>query len=384
MKDKKTIFIIPAVIILLAVPVFLFAGKAAADKPLPSPSEAPEAVLAMSLTPDEQCRAHLALFENLDLQGKTIYVIGHKSPDTDTVGSAIAYSNLLNHLGYRSEPRIASEKINNETKYVLEKCGLAVPAFLENTAGETIFQVDHNELIQAADGMSEASIVGILDHHTINCSTDAIIKVRSENVGATATLVALDYELYGVEIDPTTAKLIACTILSDTENFKKNTTTSADRIVYEKLAAIGGLEDANAVYREMKAAKESYDGMTDTEIYFSDYKEYVVNDYKYAIPTFRCKDSPSALELGRRMKIIMAEQYKSGNYDFIFSKIKDEKSDAAYLFVYGDGAERICMRAFPNAQYNGRYLLVKPSISRKSVMVPAINAVLESMHSRAA
>ena len=383
MKDKRNIFIFMAVLVLLAVLLFLFTGNGIDRKDTtPAPEATTEVTLRMEA--DELQKANRALFENLALDGKIIYVIGHKSPDTDTVGSAIAYSELLNRLGYRSEPRIASEKINNETKYVLEKCGLSVPEFLSDAAGQTLYLVDHNELIQAADGAEEAEIIGILDHHTINCSTGAIIKVRSENVGATATLVALDYESYGVDISPAIAKMIAYTILSDSENFQKNTTTSADRIVYKKMAEIGGLQNANAVYREMEAAKASYEGMTDTEIYFSDYKEYFVNNYTYAIPTFRSKDSATALELGRRMTIIMAEQYKSGAYDFIFSKIKDEKTDTAYLFVYGDGAENICKRAFPNAVFNGRYFLVRPSISRKSVMVPAINTVLESLLSSAA
>ena len=394
MKSKNNILLIAGAIVILGILLLLAygkKGKAPGQMPEPaaaaaveevSPAE-PEELSEGWLTPEEKQQAHRSLFDNLGLEGKTIYVIGHKSPDTDTVGSAIAYANLLNALGYRSEPRIASEKINNETKYVLNLCNLETPPYLENAKGQTIFMVDHNEWIQAAPGMEDAEIVGILDHHTINTSTEAIIKVRSEHVGATATLVAMDYELYDVEIDPVTAKLLACTILSDTENFKKSTTTYADRVVYEKLAKLGNLTDPD-IYQKMKTAKESYEGMTDTDIYFSDYKEYTVNGLTYAIPTLRADNAQLAVNLGKRMKPIMAKQYATGAYDYIFTKIKDDRLDVAYLFVCGDGAEEICRQAFPNCAFHGEYLTVKPSVSRKSVMVPAINNVLSTQRNEAA
>ena len=56
-----------------------------------------------------------------------IYVVGHKSPDTDAVISAIAYSVFKK---YDYVPVIAGE-INDETKFVLEKFSIEVPKKLE-------------------------------------------------------------------------------------------------------------------------------------------------------------------------------------------------------------------------------------------------------------
>ena len=42
-------------------------------------------------------------------EGTTTYVIGHKSPDTDAVCSAITYAYLMNALGYSCEPRVAGK-----------------------------------------------------------------------------------------------------------------------------------------------------------------------------------------------------------------------------------------------------------------------------------
>lgn len=100
--------------------------------------------------------------------------------------------------------------------------------------------VDHNEMIQAADGMDEAHVVAIIDHHVLNTEpTEGIVKIEIENIGAAATLIALEYEKCDVKMDPVMAKLLAYTILSDTENLTKGTTTAADREAYERLAAAG-------------------------------------------------------------------------------------------------------------------------------------------------
>lgn len=338
------------------------------------------ALLITGCAGKEAVNEYRAFFENSGLEGKMIYVIGHKSPDTDTVGSAIAYSNLLNELGYESEPRIASEKINNETKYVLENCGIETPEFLKSAAEETIVMVDHNEMIQAADGMDEAHVVAIIDHHVLNTEpTEGIVKIEIENIGAAATLVALEYEKCDVKMEPVMAKLLAYTILSDTENLTKGTTTAADREVYERLAAAGGIKekDRDKIYDEMKVAKKSFAGMSDEEIYFSDYKEYEINGYTYAIPTMGADDAEAVKELGGRMEKIMAQQLATGKYDFIFTKIKDSDADAAYIYVCGEGVEELCRKAFPDAEFFDGYIVITPSVSRKTVMVPAINAVLE-------
>ena len=73
-----------------------------------------------------------------------IYAIGHKSPDSDAVCAAIAIADLKRQLGVECEARI-SEELNMETKFVLEKFGIAVPEILESAKGEDIILVDHTE-----------------------------------------------------------------------------------------------------------------------------------------------------------------------------------------------------------------------------------------------
>ena len=53
------------------------------------------------------------------MNNKTIYIFGHKNPDTDAVCAAIALSYLKNKLGYNTIPAVLGP-INGETKYALD------------------------------------------------------------------------------------------------------------------------------------------------------------------------------------------------------------------------------------------------------------------------
>ena len=68
----------------------------------------------------------------------------HKRPDTDTVGSCIAYAALLQKLGYDAKPVVLG-RINNESRYVLEKANIEEPELLEDAGGCNMVLVDQNK-----------------------------------------------------------------------------------------------------------------------------------------------------------------------------------------------------------------------------------------------
>ena len=94
----------------------------------------------------------------------TIYVTGHKSPDSDTVGSSIAYAELLKQSGYDAKAVVA-EKVNRETEYILKTAGLNAPEILKDASGYNIVLVDHSEYTQSVNGLENANILSIIDHH---------------------------------------------------------------------------------------------------------------------------------------------------------------------------------------------------------------------------
>lgn len=70
---------------------------------------------------------------NPEVHKRTVCVVGHKNPDTDSICSAISYAYLKNQLGteYNYVP-VRAGQISAETQYVLERFEVEPPAFLEN------------------------------------------------------------------------------------------------------------------------------------------------------------------------------------------------------------------------------------------------------------
>ena len=74
-----------------------------------------------------------------------IYVIGHKSPDTDSIAAAISYSYLKQQQGVEAVAARAGEP-NKETCYALDYFKVEAPEYLEKVeAGTKLILVDHNE-----------------------------------------------------------------------------------------------------------------------------------------------------------------------------------------------------------------------------------------------
>ncbi len=164
-----------------------------------------------------------------------IYVVGHKSPDSDSVCSAIAVADLKRQLGEECEARVAGE-INNETGFILKKFGVDVPPILKNAKGKKIILVDHSDLSQAVDGMSEAMVVGLVDHHKLgDVSTSVPVEALIRPLGCNCTIVKGLCDYYGKKISKEIAGLVLCAILGDTVVFRSPTTTGEDRVVAKRL-----------------------------------------------------------------------------------------------------------------------------------------------------
>ncbi|NQU66022.1 MAG: DHH family phosphoesterase, partial [SAR324 cluster bacterium] len=123
----------------------------------------------------------------------TVYVVGHKSPDTDSVTSAIAYAGLKKALGMDAIPASQGE-LNPETKMVLDKFGFSAPEHLMDASGKQVILVDHGDLAQAPDNLSEGELVELVDHHKIgDITTNSPIFFYTKPVGCTGTVLK---ELY--------------------------------------------------------------------------------------------------------------------------------------------------------------------------------------------
>ena len=326
-------------------------------------------------------RLNRSELDGLDEIEGTIYVTGHKSPDSDTVGSSIAYASLLRELGYDARP-VVLEDINQETRYILETGGLETPMLLDDASGCNMVLVDHSEYSQAAEGLRDANVITIIDHHgagSITTGNRLIYDARP--LGSTATIIWIRYRNYGIEPDPKTAYAMVGSILSDTRNLQSNATTFADREALKALSLLAGISDTDALYQELYLASISYDGMTDEEIFFNDYKEYERGGKKFGIGCVNAYDEAGAGNLVERMTNVFSSDDAPNGMDMSFAEISifHDGISVSYLVPSNEAAAEVLEAAFGNdAVYDGVSYRIEPGISRKQVLVPAITDILEA------
>lgn len=319
--------------------------------------------------------AYRSVLLNEDYGADITYVIGHKSPDSDTVGSAIAYSLLLNELGIEAKA-VVSGKINNETKFALDYFGMDVPEIVDDATGKQFVLVDHSTYTQTIDGMENARVVGIVDHHGIgDVVNPELINVRSAPVGATGSLVYQTYKECDIPISKDAARAMLMAIISDTTNAKHNMTVIDDE-AYASLKEIAGIDDFDAFAAGMLDAQNSYAGMTDLEIYQSDYKEYEVGGTTFGIGVVNAATEEDHKAISEKMIRAMDENYDDIGLDMLFVMVKCKPEDKMVMAGSGEGANELLMKCFGN--FDGdRLFLFDENVSRKKYIVPVLTEALE-------
>ena len=323
-----------------------------------------------------------ASIANMSIGEGPVYVIGHKSPDSDTICTAIAYARLLTMLGYPAEAA-ANGPVNHETAYILKAAGVEAPPVLEDASGLSIFLVDHSEYAQSTEGLVDAHIVGILDHHGVgSISTGHQVVYEAKPIGATATIVWLDYLNYGLGIDKPTATLLLGAILSDTANLTGSTVTEADRQAVDELAQIAEIADVNAFFRALHAESLSYEGFSDEEILFSDYKEYEVSGVRFGIGMVNAIDEDSARALAERMKAALPHGFGTVQVDLLYALVGIREDGVKTDFIVpceGQSADYF-EAAFPNYdEFDGTsYIFRNGGLGRKTKFVPGMTDYLNA------
>ena len=314
------------------------------------------------------------LLRSVDYGDGVTYVIGHKSPDADTIGSAIAYAWLLQQLGINARPAAAAE-VNRETRYALDLFGMAQPEILTDAAGKQFILVDHSEYSQALDGMKDARVVGIVDHHGIgDVRNTQRIPVLSLPAGAAASIVYRMYLDCGVEIPRDMARVLLMAVLSYTKGMNSNV-TQLDREAVDALRVIAEISDIGALYAGMKAAKASFEGMTVSEIFHSDYKEYTAGAVTFGVSSVYTEAEESLAELAEKIEGEFPSLYAQDGQDLLFCLISTDET--SWMIWYGEGAEQAVRESFPEYDGSGRMIFV-PKASRKENIVPPLTAALEN------
>ena len=229
--------------------------------------------------------------------------------------------------------------------------------------------VDHNESSQSVNGLDQAEILEIIDHHRLgDIQTKQPVAVRNEPVGSTNTIITSMYQELGIVPSPNMAGLMAAAILSDTVLFKSPTCTEKDRIMAERLARIANisLDDlAKELFMPIGADKKAAD------LIKADYKAFHISGQTLGISQITCINSEDIVS--RRDEFFeQMEKMHNENLDFVITMITDVLLEGSHLLFIGN--EEVIAQAFSCSPKNGHVFL--PQImSRKKQIVPMLTAL---------
>ena len=238
-----------------------------------------------------------------------------------------------------------------------------------------VILVDHNESTQSVDGLDEATIIEVVDHHKIgDLSTSDPINFRNMAVGSTNTIVFQMFRERHIDIPYEIAGMMISGILSDTLCLTSSTTTDLDKITVSLLANEMHL-DYESYYKEMLKAGTSIEGLTKKEVLTQDYKNFQVEDKKYAIGQTITLDIDNIMKDKDEYISLMEEKKKDHELELILFIITDVLKNGSYI-LYTSGCEEMLSESFNiNDVYEG--VFIPGMTSRKKQVVPYINEYIK-------
>lgn len=237
---------------------------------------------------------------------------------------------------------------------------------------KNVIMVDHNEFSQAVEGIGQARILEIIDHHRIGTiETEQPILFRNHPVGSTATIINRLFEEKGLIPEPKIAGIMCAAILSDTLVFKSPTCTPEDVRAAKKLAEIANI-DINEFGTEMFKAGTSLEGKTVEEIFYTDFKEFTINNYKIGIG--QVNTLTDAGELKQQLISFMEKVKKDKGYDILLLMLTDIINEGSEILFVGNNKE-LLQRAFNVEIKNNSFYLPYVISRKKQVLPPIVKAI---------
>ena len=310
--------------------------------------------------------------------------------DSFQIATRITLSNFIKNININKNPvtvynddyfsdfKTMTHKVNhtnypviNNKKECLGLIRLTGPNEYEK---QKVILVDHNNLAQSVDGIEEANILEIIDHHNLGAiGTNVPINFRSRPVGCTSTMI---YDMFienKINIPKEIGGLMLSAILSDTLLLTSPTTTDDDRFAAVKLASIAQV-DLDKYGLEMIKAASSIEGMSVRDLIKSDFKNYVVGSKTLGIGQVMTLDFEKIKENMDEYVNVLNEM-ADNNYSVVVIFITDIIKNGSYV-IYNSEASEVIEDAFGLKDvYEGVFL--PKMVSRKKQILPNILSVME-------
>ena len=301
-----------------------------------------------------------------------MYVVGHKSPDTDSVAAAIALAYLKEQLGIKAKPGIQGS-LNPESEFVLNKFNVETPEIITNGADKNIYLVDHSDKSQSLENIDKANIIGIVDHHKLgDITTRKPLEAWIWPVGCSCTVIKNMFDFYKVPIPQDIAGVMLSAILSDTVIFKSVTTTDDDRIAAEALGDIAGISDIKAFGMELFKKKSNIEGTSARELLERDAKDFKMGTKKVWIGQLEVIDL-SLVDNIREELLNELKAKKDEGRDYALFLLTDIMKEGSELLAVGDNLGLIG-KAF-NVEIADNKAWLDGVMSRKKQVVPPLEQI---------
>ena len=252
---------------------------------------------------------------------------------------------------------------------------------LLNPEKKRVILVDHNEKSQAVDGIAEADILEIVDHHKIgSLETISPIFFRNMPLGCCSTIIYQMYQERGVKVNPQMAGLMLSAILSDTLMFRSPTCTDTDRAAAAELAKIAGA-DIKQHAMAMFEAGSNFASKTISEIFYQDFKTFSQGDIDFGVSQISAVSDKQLNDIRKNLPDYMKQVLSDRNLNQVYVMLTNILDQSSRLICAGEGADVTVKDAFPGREAlsdtAGSYIFLPGVVSRKKQVIPALIQAME-------
>lgn len=284
----------------------------------------------------------------------------------------------FNEDDYYDEFMIKTSKSKNNNYPIVSSDGsckglIRITDIFEKNKKKVIL-VDHNEKEQSIDGLDEAEILEIVDHHKLgDISTNIPINVRNMVVGSTNTIIYEMYKENNVSIPMQIAGIMLAGILSDTLMLTSPTTTEIDKNAVASLSITARVDYKEFALNMFKVGT-SIEGKTIEKIVNNDIKNFVSNTEEFAVSQIFTLDIDSILNRKGEFIDYINKFSKDRNYRMVLLVVTDIVKNGSYL-LYSDNSSEIVSLAF-NIDNITQGIYLDKIVSRKKQIIPKIMEVM--------
>lgn len=234
-----------------------------------------------------------------------------------------------------------------------------------------VILVDHNEKSQAVDGIEDAEICEIIDHHRLgSLQTISPVYFRNQPVGCTATIIYQMYQESNQPISKEIAGILCAAILSDTLLFRSPTCTALDKTTANQLANIADI-DLEQFAMKMFEAGSNLKNKTPEELYNQDYKLFQVDQLTIGVSQISSINQNELDYVAGQMQKYISENLANMPVQLSYVMLTNIHEQNSSLLAFGENAIKYAAEAF-EVNAKGNVCILPGVVSRKKQVIPVL------------